>query len=53
MNAPSGDVTTPGPPTDEMVPTAGGLYRLYDRRWIGVFAIVSSLSFPSGVNVET
>jgi len=53
MKAPSGEVTTPGPLTDEMVPTAAGLYRLYDRRWIGVFAIVSSLFFPPGVNVET
>ena len=53
MYAPSGDVTTPGSPTDEMVPTAGGLYRLYDRWWIGVSAIVSSLFFPPGVNVET
>jgi len=45
MNAPSIEVTNP---TDEVAPTAAGLYRLYDQRWIGVFAMVSPIFFHRG-----
>jgi len=53
MKTPSAEleVTTSGPPTDELAPTAAGFYRLYDRRWVGVFAMfmleaMSAASWP-------
>jgi hypothetical protein len=43
MNAPSVEITDSGLCTDGVAPTAAGLYRLYDQRWVGVFAMVSPI----------
>jgi hypothetical protein len=47
----SSEVIASIPATDrsDEVPTTAGPYRLYKRRWIGVFAMVGTTSFPLGV----
>lgn len=40
---------TPATNRSDEVPTTAGLYRLYKRRWAGVFAMVGTTFFPHGV----